>query len=221
MVDIKNWLEEYRKAIVNCFASRVVFIGLQGSHARKEASEQSDIDVVLILDKVDMNDLVTYRDLVAKLSHRELLCGFVSGRDELRCWSEHDLFQFYFDTVAIDGSLETIIPKITEENAKQASLVGACNIYHLCSHNFLHAQEIETLKILYKSAFFVMQADYFYKTGLYINSRHKMQEVIEAEDKSILQTLLNPSIIDQNTLQKYSQILLEWSKHLILKYGTK
>ncbi len=221
MVDIENWLEEYKKAIINCFASRALFIGLQGSYARKEASEQSDIDVVLILDKVDMNDLVTYRNLVAKLSHRELLCGFVSGRDELKCWNEGDLFQFYFDTVALHGSLETIIPKITEENAKQASLVGACNIYHACSHNFLHAQEVDTLKMLYKSAFFVMQADYYCKTGLYINSRCKMQEIVEAEDEFILQTLRCPTIIDLNTLQEYSQKLLEWSGNLIFKYGTK
>lgn len=220
MIEIENWLNEYQKEINHCFGNRVVLIGLQGSYARKEATEHSDIDVVLILDKVEIDDLVIYRNLVAKLPHRELLCGFVSGREELAAWSEYDLFQFYFDTIALQGSLETIIPKVTRESAKQAVRVGACNLYHACSHNFLHAQETGTLKMLYKAAFFVMQANYYYKTGVYIHSRSEMQKKIEGTDRDILQTLINPSVIDPNQLQQYSQMLLEWSGNLIRHYGT-
>ena len=113
MIDIENWLNEYKKEINSCFGDRVIFIGLQGSYARKEATEGSDIDVVLILDKVDINDLTTYRRLVDKLPHRDLLCGFVSGRDELAFWSEYDLFQFYFDTIALQSNLDSVIPPVT------------------------------------------------------------------------------------------------------------
>ena len=219
MIDIENWLQEYKKQVNNCFGNRVIFIGLQGSYARKEASENSDIDVVLILDKVNIYDLEMYRILVAKLPHRNLLCGFISGRDELACWSEHDLFQFCFDTVALQGNLETIVPRLTIESAKQAALIGACNIYHACSHNFLHGQDIDALRMLYKSVFFVMQAHYYYKTGVYIRSRKEMQEMIEAKDSRLLQTLLNPAVIDQNNLMVYSQLLLEWAGILICQYG--
>ena len=221
MIDIENWLKEYKKEINDCFVHRVIFIGLQGSYARNEATEDSDIDVVLILDKVDINDLMTYRSLVDKLPHRGLLCGFVSGKDELACWSEYDLFQFYFDTIALQSNLESIIPPVTTESAKKAVLVGACNIYHGCSHNFLHAQEIDALRRLYKSAFFILQANCYCKTGLYIRSRKEMKEFTDAKDSRVLQTLLNPSVIDQNNLQEYSQLLLEWAGDLICQYGIK
>ena len=221
MIDIENWLNEYKKEINSCFGDRVIFIGLQGSYARKEATEGSDIDVVLILDKVDINDLTTYRRLVDKLPHRDLLCGFVSGRDELAFWSEYDLFQFYFDTIALQSNLESVIPPVTTESAKKAVLVGACNIYHACSHNFVHAQELDALKRLYKSAFFVLQANYYCKTGVYIRSRNEMMKLIEAKDSRVCQTLLNPAVIDQNSLKEYSQLLIEWAGDLIRKHGTK
>lgn len=75
MIDIQNWMRVYQKEICSHFGARVIFIGLQGSYARKEASYNSDIDVVLILDKVAMDDLIIYRKLVEQLPHRELLCG--------------------------------------------------------------------------------------------------------------------------------------------------
>lgn len=53
------------------FGSRIWFIGLQGSYGRNEASEQSDIDVVLILDQVSAEDLHTYGKVLDSLPARE------------------------------------------------------------------------------------------------------------------------------------------------------
>lgn len=160
-----------------------------------------------------------YKKIVEKLPHRELLCGFVAGEDEISCWSKYDLFQFYFDTIAVKGNLETIIPKLTVEDAQQAVLVGACNIYHACIHNFLHATDIAALQRQYKSAFFVMQAYHYCKTGNYLRSRSTMKEIIEEKDKPVFQALMNqPSIIQDNFIE-YSEILLEWSGDLIRQYG--
>ena len=46
---IYNWLEKYVHEVVSTFGYRIWFIGVQGSYARGEATEESDIDVVLIL----------------------------------------------------------------------------------------------------------------------------------------------------------------------------
>ena len=221
MIDIELWMQDYIKVINEHFGHRVIFIGLQGSYARKEASKTSDIDVVLILDRVDITDLVDYRNLVDKLPHRELLCGFVSGQEELAAWSPHDLFQFYYDTVPLQGSLEGIIPPVTAESARQAALIGACNLYHACSHNFIHAQQPDALRMLYKSAFFVMQADYFCKTGVYLHSRSELKDRVNLKNHQMMQALIDPAVVDQSNLQEYSQLLLEWSADIISEYGAK
>ena len=50
MVDIKNWIVEFVNKVEYTFDKRVWFIGLQGSYGRGEATDISDIDVVVILD---------------------------------------------------------------------------------------------------------------------------------------------------------------------------
>ena len=54
---IDRWMEEYRRAAEERFGERIWFMGLQGSYGRGEATEESDIDVVLILDRLDTSDL--------------------------------------------------------------------------------------------------------------------------------------------------------------------
>ena len=67
MVEIGPWLAAYRHAVLAEFGARVRFIGIQGSHARGEAGEGSDIDAVLILDRLTPHDLRRYRALAAGL----------------------------------------------------------------------------------------------------------------------------------------------------------
>ena len=105
MVDIKTWIKTFTEKIEQTFADRVWFIGLQGSYGRGEATETSDIDVVVILDELRMNDLKTYRDMLDTLPNRELICGFISGKADLLNWEASDLFQFYYDTTPISTLL--------------------------------------------------------------------------------------------------------------------
>lgn len=67
MIDLETWLNTYREAVLAAFGARVRFIGLQGSRARGEARAESDIDMVLILDRLEMEDLRQYRALGARL----------------------------------------------------------------------------------------------------------------------------------------------------------
>ena len=109
MLNMEEWMALYQETMLRCFGERVRFIGLQGSRARGEASENSDIDVVLLLDRLAPEDLEKYRRAAAGLPRRELLCGFVSGVSELKNWERGELFQFYYDTTPVLGRLEEVI----------------------------------------------------------------------------------------------------------------
>jgi len=165
VINIKNWIEIFVNRLEETFKKRIWFVGLQGSYARNEANENSDIDIVVILDKVDIQDLIIYRGMLDKLPNRDLICGFVSGKQELMNWSAADLFQFYYDTLPIIGSLDVLLNKITKSDIKNAIKSGACNIYHTVVHNFVHEKSEEILKNIYKSAKFVIQANIFIKQG--------------------------------------------------------
>lgn len=46
------------------FGDRLVFVGLQGSRARGEAREDSDIDLVVLLNHIDASNLERYRTII-------------------------------------------------------------------------------------------------------------------------------------------------------------
>ena len=105
MIEISLWMENFVQALEENFGNRVWFVGLQGSYGRGEATETSDIDVVVILDELTAQDIQAYNAMLDILPNRELICGFVSGKKELLNWEPSDLFQFYHDTTQIKGSL--------------------------------------------------------------------------------------------------------------------
>ena len=96
-VMLENWLQDFTKKINESFPKRIIFIGIQGSYARGEATENSDIDVVVIFDKLIYSDLKRYDEIISKMPMREKICGFISGKKELENWDRSDLFQFYHD----------------------------------------------------------------------------------------------------------------------------
>ena len=57
MIEITNWVNEFLSALNKQFGNRVWFVGLQGSFARGEATENSDIDMVVILDELSASDV--------------------------------------------------------------------------------------------------------------------------------------------------------------------
>ena len=186
MIDIDEWLKVFASEAEQEFPSRVWFMGLQGSYARGEAKDTSDIDVVLILDEFTPEDLRKYRHMLDTLPEREKICGFVSGRDELLNWEASELFQFCNDTVPIKGSLDEVLARVDAEAVKRAVKAGACGIYHACVHNFLHERDAETLKGLYKSAVFVLQAVYFMRTGRYIRKHRELLSAVTPDERRII-----------------------------------
>ena len=104
MIDISTWTDQFLQALQHNFKDRVWFVGLQGSYGRGEATETSDIDMVVILDQLSAKDIATYNRMLDALPHRELTCGFLSGKQEIAHWEPSDLFQLYYDTTPIKGN---------------------------------------------------------------------------------------------------------------------
>ena len=217
MVDIKTWITSFTEKVEQTFPNRVWFIGLQGSYGRGEATETSDIDVVVILDVLRIDDLKVYRDMLDTLPNRDLICGFISGKNELLNWETSDLFQFYYDTTPIKGSLDCLLEKIDKQTVKRAIRIGACNIYHACVHNFVHEKSDDILRSLYKSAAFVLQAVWFYETGKYIKSKAELQNAINPPSAVLtnVQELKNGASVK---FEEMSELLLNWAKTIIVGY---
>ena len=215
MMDISAWLNDFLHTLTLNFGDRVWFVGLQGSYGRGEATETSDIDVVVILDDLSAQDIQTYSSMLETLPHRELICGFFSGKKELLNWEPSDLFQFYYDTKPIKGSLDELLVLIDDVAVRRAIKIGACNIYHGCVHNMLHEKSDAILKGLYKSASFVVQTICFKQTGKYVHHQKDLLQVIAHDDRVIVDTFLALKNGSEVEFQEMSETLFTWANKCI------
>ena len=215
MIDMTAWMNSFLQTLNEAFTNRVWFVGLQGSYGRGEATKTSDIDIVVILDELSASDIQTYNTMLDTLPHRELICGFLSGKDELLQWEPSDLFQFYYDTTPIKGSLDELLTVIDDAAVGRAIKIGACNIYHGCVHNMLHEKSEDILRGLYKSASFVVQAIVFRQTGKYVKHQKELLSVTSHDEQAIVNTFLKLKSGDAVEYDSMSEELFAWAKKLI------
>ena len=217
MIDITTWMQNFLQTLNKTFENRVWFVGLQGSYGRGEATETSDIDVVVILDELSAKDIQIYNDMLDTLPHRDLICGFLSGKNEILNWEPSDLFQFCNDTTPIKGTLDEVFALIDENAINRAIKIGACNIFHGCVHNMLHEKSEDILRGLYKSASFVMQAIVFKQTGNYIKYQEELLKVVSSDELIIVENFMNLKNGGTVDFSLMSETLFDWAKKWILE----
>lgn len=219
--DIDTWIKVYLDELKSLFGSHLLFVGLQGSYGRGEATDSSDIDLVVILNHVTSQDLKAYSAMLKTLPNREKVCGFISGQQELINWERSDLFQFYHDTTSIFGNIDFLLPLIGKEDIRRAVRIGACNIYHMCGHNMVHEKDAKILQALYKSASFTVQAIYYDQTGTYIKQKAELIPMLQPQEREIIQAgimLKKQPNMAQVEFEKLSEMLFNWAAGLIITY---
>ena len=215
MIDITVWMQNFLQTLNDTFGDRVWFVGLQGSYGRGEATETSDIDIVVILDELSAMDIQTYNDMLDTLPHRDLICGFLSGKNEILNWEPSDLFQFCNDTTPIRGSLGAVLAVVDESAVNRAIKIGACNIFHGCVHNMLYEKNEDILRGLYKSASFVVQAIVYKQTGNYISHQKDLLQVVSTHERAIVETFINLKNGGTVEFNLMSETLFVWAKKWI------
>ena len=223
MFDINVWLDIIIKKLQKEFEQRLLFVGLQGSYNRGEATPNSDIDIVVILDSLSFEDLKRYRSIIDSMPDKDKSCGFISGREELQNWSKSDLFQFFYDTKSLIGNLQDLIQAPTIEDAKKAVKIGSENLYHTSVHSFIHSNNrTEDLKNLYKGVFFILQAKYFNESGKYISTQKQLLEMLNGIDRDILNICINRNNINEKAtieLENLYKMLIQWSSDNIKMFS--
>lgn len=83
MLNIDSYMQNLLHLLQIHFPRRIIYLGLQGSYARGEATANSDIDVFLVLDQLSVVDLKRYKNLLAAMDCPAQSCGFICGVQEL------------------------------------------------------------------------------------------------------------------------------------------
>ena len=97
---------------------------------------------------------------------------------------------------------------------------GACGLYHLCCHNFLHGRSTEAVSEAYKSAAFLLRAKTYLEQGVYCRRRADLAQHLAGPDLDILQTAqaLKAGACRED-LTALTDRLLAWCRDVICQYG--
>lgn len=220
-MDALAWAQDAAARLEGEFGPRLSFVGLQGSRARGEATETSDIDLVVLVDDLCADDLGVYRRVIESMPHAELACGFVGSPAVLENWPRHELFQFVNDTVSVCGRLPFSPADFTRDDACEAARIGASGIYHATCHALVFDGEAraDILRELAKSAVFVLQALHFARTGAYLRTRSELSDVLEGMDAEVLEWAIRAkgmSELVDDDVRELAELLLDWSSAIIL-----
>lgn len=219
-IDMTVWSAAFTAALLETFGARLAFAGLQGSRARGEAREGSDIDAVAILDRLSAEDLAAYRKLVRTLPYAELVCGFIGGREELLGWDPAELVTFYYDTVPLIGNLDFLLPRLTREAAQNAVRTGAGGVYHAACHGFVFEKDWNSAGC-YKAAFFLLRAKHFFETGDFILREADLLPLLGGEDREILLRRSSVEADGEAGRLADARRLMEWSGEILRGFAKK
>lgn len=211
-MDIDTWMNDLIERLRIGFKERLVLIGLQGSRARGEQREDSDIDVVVIVEDLDADDLALYRSIVQRMPHAELACGFIGSPDVLAAWPRHDVFNLVNDTDIRYGSFDFMDTEFTAEEAKLAADACASEIYHALCHTAVFEPNMlpDLLQGCLKSVFFGIRAKHFAQTGEFVNSRAQLSKLANDDETKLLQAYNGDTQMDD---QELASRLLRWSNN--------
>ena len=183
---IQNLITECKTA----FGSRLLYMGLQGSYLRGEAHENSDIDIMVIIDKFKLTDMQTYREILQKIGWFEKSCGFICGKDEMKRWNPMEVCQLKFTTKDIVGTLTDYLPTSTREDEINFVKISLGNLYHEICHRYIHAdreKNIAKFRGTCKGFFFLIQNLHYLESGEFILTKKELKSKVSDADRHILE----------------------------------
>ena len=217
MFDLDRYLNDLISNCRTAFRDRLLYVGLQGSYLRGEAHENSDIDVMLILDRFSVPDMDRYREILKRIGFYERSCGFICGRDELLRWTPLEVCQLRHTTKDLFGVLTDYLPSATREDEVNYVKLSLGNLYHELCHRYVHAdREKNAAKFRGTSKYllFLIQNLHYLESGRFVLTKKELKEVVSAEDRRALELAGLPDGFDFD--QAFS-VLFAWCQRAFLR----
>ena len=185
-----NYVKTLIAALREEFGERLLYVGLQGSWLRGEATEDSDIDIMAVLNELDPADMDAYRRVVKSLDYADRSCGFLCGRKELADWNRCEICHLVHTTKDCLGKLSELVPEYTKEDVLEYIRIMTGNLYHALCHSRVHGKEAAWENMLQdacKQAFFILQNKRYVESGTFAVSKAELLELLSGTDARVLE----------------------------------
>lgn len=215
MIDVENYIAAITDRLHDRFADRLVYVGLQGSYLRGEATDTSDIDVMVVLDRLSVIDLDAYRAIVDSLPRPDLSCGFICGADDLANWNPLEICHLLHTTRDCYGSLAKLVPEHDERDLRNFVKMSVNNLYHALCHGYVHADRAEFasgLPALYKGAFFVLQNLHYLRGGEFAQNKKQLLSMLGGADRELLDRAMRITAGEAFDFEDNYRLIFDWCR---------
>ena len=213
MFQVESYMQSMIDALKNRFGDRLLYVGLQGSYLRGEATENSDIDITVIIDHLTVQDLAAYKSIVDSLTEPEKACGFICGRQELANWNPLEMCSFIHGTKDYYGKVSDFLPAYTKTDVVNFIKLSAGTLYHALCHGYVHGEAEQNkidLRGLYKQVFFILQSMYYLKKGVFYSTRASLH--LEEKDLTVME--VGERYVPEDYYRAF-ELLLTWCQSVL------
>ena len=193
MFNIENYIQRLIDLLKQEFRLRLIYVGLQGSYLRGEANADSDIDVMVVIDDLQMSDLDQYRAVIQSLECADRSCGFICGKADLANWNPLEIYHLLHSTKDYYGNLRQLVPVYNDRDIQKFVKLSLNNLYHELCHRYVHGNREDlyaALPGLYKGVFFILQNIYYLKTGVFAMTKKELLTMLRDEDRAVMETAM-------------------------------
>ena len=184
------------------------------------ADENSDIDIMVVVDELSLKDLEAYRKAILSLEGYDKSCGFICGKEELKNWNPLEICHLLHTTKDYFGTLSELVGEYTESDIRRFVKMSVGNLYHEICHRYIHApkeRSISALPYTYKGVFFILQNLHYLNTGRFINNKRELLDELTGKDRLILQTALDLGKGEDFDFERAFEDLFEWCRETMKK----
>ena len=220
MIRIEEYIDGLTDILADAFGERLVYIGLQGSYLRNEATENSDIDIMAVIDDISVEDLDTYRQALVSIGNFDKSCGFICGRADLSHWNPLELCNLLNTTKDYYGELKNLVPAYTMEDERNYVKFSLNNLYHEICHRYIHADRehnISRLPVTCKSVFYIVQHLHYLRTGNFVPTKRELLECVQDEDKAVLELSVLLRNDDGYDFDRAFSLLFRWCQSALAR----
>lgn len=189
MIDSENYIAQLTEKLKKVFRDRLLYVGLQGSYLRGEATANSDIDIMIVIDGLCVQDLDSYRAIIESLDNSEKSCGFICSKEDLLCWNPLEICHLINSTKDCYGILELLVPVYTEQDIRNFIKLTLNNLYHEICHRYIHANMVKntnSLPAAYKNVFFILQNLHYLQNRKFICTKAELLQLINGKNRDVL-----------------------------------
>ena len=218
MFDIEKYVSDLIAALKVRFGERLKYVGLQGSYLRGEATDESDIDIMCILDGLSISDMQIYREMIKSMPCSDKSCGFICSVDDMKHWNPLEIFHLLHSTGDRYGELSCFVPYHSLGDVRNFVKMSINNMYHELCHRYIHGVPENTAAALpgiYKGVFFILQNKHYLTDGIFIGTKADLLKHLKGQDYEVMRRCIDLSEGQHFSQEENFMLLFTWCQETL------